>query len=142
MRNDSQKCSLLVRKRSKVSHFLLPTGINHPHFISQTHWTQLFKTNHILFNVTLKLLYQGLYRSRKTKFQDFSRIFTFFQDSFFIDSNSPNTAYTQDFFPIWDCRCISPLSALIQPDFSSAYCLCMLLTCFTFLDFPLARFHF
>ena len=49
-------------------------------------------------------LHQGSYRNRKSKFQDFSRTFqglcTFFQESFFIDSNSPNTAYMLDFYPI------------------------------------------
>ena len=32
----------------------------------------------------------------------FPGLFTFFQESFFIDSDSPNTAYTQDFCPIQD----------------------------------------
>ena len=34
----------------------------------------------------------------------------------------------QDFFPIWDCKHISPLSSLFLPDLSSAYCLCKLLS--------------
>ena len=54
--------------------------------------------------IVAMLVMQGSYRNRKSKFQDFSRTFqaqfTFFQESFFIDSNSPNTAYTQDFCPI------------------------------------------
>ena len=33
----------------------------------------------------------------------------FFQESFFIDGNSPNTAYTQDFCPIQDRKRISLL---------------------------------
>ena len=48
-------------------------------------------------------LFQGSYRNRKSKFQDFSRtIYIFFQESFFIDSISSNTAYTQDFYPSQD----------------------------------------
>ena len=31
----------------------------------------------------------------------------FFQESFFIDGNSPNTAYTQDFCPIQDRKRVS-----------------------------------
>ena len=65
----------------------------------------------------------GLVQKRKSKFKDFSRtfqgLFTFFQESFFIDGNSPNTAYTQDFCPIQDrnafpfrARCFCPISAL------------------------------
>ena len=57
-----------------------------------------------LLNNHVYVLDQGSYRNRKSKFQDFSRtfqgLFTFFQESFFIDSNSPNTAYTLDFYPI------------------------------------------
>ena len=53
---------------------------------------------------TIWITVQGSYRNRKSKFQDFSRTFqglcTFFQELFFIDSNSPNTAYTLDFYPI------------------------------------------
>ena len=52
----------------------------------------------------------------------------FFQESFFIDSNSPNTAYTQDFCSIQDRKCISLSSALFLPDFSSSYCLRTLLS--------------
>ena len=59
----------------------------------------------------------------------------FFQESFFIDSNSPNTAYTQDFCPIQDCKRIFLSSSLFLPDFSSAYCLPMLLS---FLPFPIS----
>ena len=86
-----------------------------------------------------KNLLQGSYRNRKSKFQDFSRTFqgliTFFQESFFIDSNSPNTAYTQDFCPIHDSKCISLSSSLFLPDYSSAYCLRRLLS---FLPFPIS----
>ena len=71
--------------------------------------------------------------------QDFSRtfqrLFTFFQESFFIDNNSPNAAYTQDFCPIQDCKCLSLLSSLFLPDFSSVYCLHTLLL---FLPFPIS----
>ena len=59
----------------------------------------------------------------------------FFQESFFIDGNSPNTAYTQDFCPIQDRKRISLSGSLFLPDFSSAYCLCMLLS---FLPFPIS----
>ena len=59
----------------------------------------------------------------------------FFQESFFIDGNSPNTAYTQDFCPIQDRKCISLSGSLFLPDFSSAYCLCTLLS---FLPFPIS----
>ena len=52
-----------------------------------------------------------------------------------MDSNSPNTAYTQDFCPIQDRKCISLSSSLFLPDFSSAYCLHMLLS---FLPFPIS----
>ena len=80
-----------------------------------------------------KTVTHGSYRNRKSKFQDFSRtfqgLFTFFQESFFIESNSPNTAYTQDFCPI------SLLSSLFLPDFSSAYCLRKLLS---FLPLPIS----
>ena len=83
--------------------------------------------------------HQGSYRNRKSKFQDFSRtfqgLFTFFQESFFIDSNSPNTAYTQDFCPIQDRKFMSLSSSLFLPDFSSAYCLRTLLS---FLPFPIS----
>ena len=81
-------------------------------------------------------VFQGWYRNRNSKFQDFSRtfqgLFTFSQESFFIDSNSPNTAYTQDFCPIQDRKCIS---LLFLPDFSSVYCLRTLLS---FLPFPIS----
>ena len=53
----------------------------------------------------------------------------FFQQSFFIDSSSPNTAYTQDICPIQDRKPISLSSSLFLPDFSSAYCLRTLLSC-------------
>ena len=59
----------------------------------------------------------------------------FFQESFFIDGNSPNTAYTQDFCPIQDCKRISLSGSLFLHDFSSAYCLCMLLL---FLPVPIS----
>ena len=59
----------------------------------------------------------------------------FFQESFFIDGNSPNTAYTQDFCPIQDCKRISLSGSLFLPDFISAYCLCTLLS---FLPFPIS----
>ena len=59
----------------------------------------------------------------------------FFQESFFIDGNSPNTAYTQDFCPIQDRKRISLSGSLFLPDFSSAYCLCTLLL---FLTFPIS----
>ena len=81
---------------------------------------------------------QGSYRNRKSKFKDFSRtfqgLFTFFQESFFMDSNSPNTAYTQDFCSIQDCKRIPLSSSLFLSDFSSVYCLRMLLS---FLPFPI-----
>ena len=86
---------------------------------------------HNLKTLTVQV-YQGSYRDRKSKFQDFSRtfqgLFTFFQESFFIDSNSTNTAYTQDFCPIQDRKRISLSSSLLLPDLSSAYCLRMLLS--------------
>ena len=47
----------------------------------------------------------------------------FFQESFFIDGNSLNTAYTQDFCPIQDRKRISLSGSLFLPDFSSAYSL-------------------
>ena len=85
---------------------------------------------------------QGSYRNRKSKFQDFSGLFKdylhFFQESFFIDSNSPNTAYTQDFCPIQDRECISLLSSLFLPDSSSTYCLPTLLR-FCLSRFPLCK---
>ena len=59
----------------------------------------------------------------------------FFQESFFIDGNSPNTAYMQDFCPIQDCKRISLSGSLFLPDFISAYCLCTLLS---FLPFPIS----
>ena len=59
----------------------------------------------------------------------------FFQESFFIDGNSPNTAYTQDFCPIQDRKHISLSSSLFLPDFSSACCLRTLLS---FLPFPIS----
>ena len=65
----------------------------------------------------------------------FQGLFTFFQESFFIDGNSPNTAYTQDFCPIQDRKRISLSGSLFLPDFSSAYCLCTLLS---FLPFPIS----
>ena len=65
----------------------------------------------------------------------FKEYFHFFQESFFIDSNSPNTAYTQDFCPIQSYKCISLLSSLFLPDFSSAYCLRVPLS---FLPFPIS----
>ena len=65
----------------------------------------------------------------------FPGLFTFFQESFFIDSNSPNTAYTLDFCPIHDRKPISLSSSLFLPDFSSVYCLRMLLS---FLPFPIS----
>ena len=65
----------------------------------------------------------------------FQGLFTFFQESLFMDSNSPNTAYTQDFCPIQNCKCISLSSSLFLPDFSSAYCLLKLLS---FLPFPIS----
>ena len=40
----------------------------------------------------------------------------FFQESFFIDSNSPNTAYTQNFCPIQDRKHIFLSSSLFLPD--------------------------
>ena len=45
-------------------------------------------------------------------FKEFSH---FFQDLFSKDSNSPNTAYMQDFFLIGDCKHISPSSSLFLP---------------------------
>ena len=63
----------------------------------------------------------------------FQGLFTFFQESFFI--NSPNTAYTQDFCPIQDRKRISLSSSLFLPDFSSAYCLLKLLS---YLPFPIS----
>ena len=51
----------------------------------------------------------------------------FFPESFFIDSNSPNTANTQDFCPIEDGKHISLSSSLFLPDFSSVDCLRRLL---------------
>ena len=85
------------------------------------------------------LPFQGSYRNRKSKFKDFSRtfqgLFTFFQESFFMDSNSPNTAYTQDFCSIQDRERIPLSSSLFLPDFSSVYCLHTLLS---FLPFPIS----
>ena len=69
-------------------------------------------------------------------FYIFSRI------HFFVDSNSPNTAYTQDFFPIRDCRHISASSPMFLPDFSSAKLSLHATFVFAFLDFHFARFHF
>ena len=66
----------------------------------------------------------------------------FFQESFFIDGNSPNTAYTQDFCPIQDRKRISLSGSLFLPNFSSAYCLCTLLSFLPFPDFRFVRFHF
>ena len=81
---------------------------------------------------------QGSYRNRKSKFKDFSRtfqgLFTFFQESFFMDSNSPNTAYMQDFCPIQDRKRISLSSSLFLPDLSSVYCLRNT----SFLPFPIS----
>ena len=67
-------------------------------------------------------------------FYIFSRI------DFFVDSNSPNTAYTQDFFPILDCKHMFPSSSLFLPDFSSAYCLSTLLLFLPFLISALQGF--
>ena len=58
----------------------------------------------------------------------FKDVLPFFQGSFFIYSNSPNTAYMQNFFPIRDFKHISLLSSLFLPDFSSAYRLRTLLS--------------
>ena len=68
-------------------------------------------------------------------FKDYLHVF---QESFFIDGNSPNTAYTQDFCPIQDRKRISLSGSLFLPDFSSAYCLCTLLSFFPF-RFPLCN---
>ena len=65
-------------------------------------------------------------------FKDYLHLF---QESFFIDGNSPNTAYTQDFCPIQDRKRISLSGSLFLPNFSSAYCLCTLLS---FLPFPIS----
>ena len=59
----------------------------------------------------------------------------FFQESFFIDSNSPNTAYTQDFCSSQDRKRISLSRSLVLPDFNSSYRLRMLLS---FLPFPIS----
>ena len=95
------------------------------------------QTQNLILKSTVK--WQGSYRNRKSKFKDFSRtfqgLFTFFQESFFMDSNSPNTAYTQDFCPIKDRKRISLASSLFLPDFSSVYCLRTLLS---FLPFPIS----
>ena len=74
----------------------------------------------------------------KKNSRTFSGLFTFFQDSFFIDSNSPNTAYTQDSFPIRDCKRNSPSSSLFLPNFSSAYCLRVILSLYPS-GFPLCK---
>ena len=52
-----------------------------------------------------------------------------------MDSNSPNTAYTQDFCSIQDRKRIPLSSSLFLPDFSSVYCLRTLLS---FLPFPIS----
>ena len=60
----------------------------------------------------------------------------YFQESFFIDSNSPNTAYTkQDFCSIQDHKRISLSHSLFLPDFSSSY---RLRTLLSFLPFPIS----
>ena len=70
-------------------------------------------------------------------FQDYLH---FFQESFFIDNNSPNTAYMQDFCPIQDRKCFSLSSSLFMPDFSSAYCLRTLLSFLPYLISALQGF--
>ena len=66
-------------------------------------------------------------------FQDSSRTsYIFFQDSFFVETTSPNTAYTQDFFPNRDSKHVSPSRSLYLPNFSSAYRLHTLLCFFAF----------
>ena len=45
-----------------------------------------------------------------------------------MDSNSPNTAYRQDFCSIQDRKRIPLSSSLFLPDFSSVYCLRKLLS--------------
>ena len=65
---------------------------------------------------------------RKQNSWTFQGLHIFFRIRFFADSVSANTAYTQDFFPDWECKHISPSSSLFLPDFSSAYCLCRLLS--------------
>ena len=64
----------------------------------------------------------------------FKHYLHFFQESFFMDRNLPNTAYTQDFCPIQDGKRICLSSSLFLPDFSVAYCLRTLLS---FLPFPI-----
>ena len=59
----------------------------------------------------------------------------FFQESFFINSNSPNNAYTQDFCSIQDRKRISHSRSLFLPDFNSSYHLRTLLS---FLPFPIS----
>ena len=65
----------------------------------------------------------------------FKHYLHFFQESFFIDSNLPNTAYTHDFCPIQHQIRICLSSSLFLPDFSVAYCLRTLLS---FLPFPIS----
>ena len=79
------------------------------------------------------------YRTFPELFKDF---LLFFLDSFFIDSNSLNTANMQDFFPIRDCKDVSPSSSLFLPDFSSAYCLHALLSFLPFRISALQDFIF
>ena len=64
----------------------------------------------------------------------------FFQESFFIDSNSINTAYTQDFCPSQDRKRISLSSSLFLLGFSSAYCLRTLLSFLPFMTSALQGF--
>ena len=93
----------------------------------------------------LCVLIQGSYRNRISKFQDFSRtfqgLFMYFQESFFIDSNSPNTTYMkQDFCSIQDRKRISLSHSLFLPDFSSSYRLRTLLSFLPFLISALRGF--
>ena len=62
----------------------------------------------------------------------------FFQESFFIDGNSPNTAYTQDFCPIQDCKRISLSGSLFHLCVLSMHATFV----FAFPDFRFVRFHF
>ena len=65
----------------------------------------------------------------------FKNYLHFFQESFFIDSNSPNTAYTQDFCSSQDRKRISLSRSLFLPDFSSSY---RLRTLLSFLPFQIS----
>ena len=75
------------------------------------------------------------YQNSRTFPRLFKDYLPIFQESFFIDSNSPNTAYTQAFCSIEDRKRISLSSSLFLPDFSSSY---RLRTLLSFLPFPIS----